>query len=165
VFATDTAGDLATDSNLTFSDADGLSLFDGNFTVGTNGAVTLASGLTQSVGVFAVDTDGDVTADTITAASGAFTVDGSGNTAANSLSIALASPITNFTFGTTNFASAGSVSVADTSITNSSVIVVTEVTATPLAEEFSVVANAGVGFTIYSTNAVSTATVNYIRVN
>lgn len=69
-----------------------------------------------------------------------------------------------FSSGTATFLSAGSVAVADSSITSSSKIVVSQVGSTPAAEEFSVVVNATVGFTIYSTNATSAAVVDYIRV-
>lgn len=70
-----------------------------------------------------------------------------------------------FTFGTATFATAGSIAVVDTSITSSSIVTVTQVGSTPLAAEYSVAVTAGVGFTIYSTNVASTATVFYIRVN
>jgi hypothetical protein len=69
-----------------------------------------------------------------------------------------------FTSGQATFLTAGSVAVADASITSSSIVVVSVAGSTALAEELSVAVSAGVGFTIYSTNVVSTAVVNYIRV-
>lgn len=69
-----------------------------------------------------------------------------------------------FTYGSATFATAGSVAVTDTSITASSKIVVTQAGNTVLSDTYSVDVSAGVGFTIYSTNPISTATVNYIRV-
>jgi hypothetical protein len=68
-----------------------------------------------------------------------------------------------FSSGTATFVSADSVDVVDATITSSSIIVVTEASATP-TDTYSVVLDAGVKFTIHSSNATSTATVNYIRV-
>ena len=69
-----------------------------------------------------------------------------------------------FSSGTATFLTAGSVAVVDTSITAQSIVVVSQTGSTPAAEEFSVVVDATVGFTIYSTNSSSAAVVNYIRV-
>jgi len=69
-----------------------------------------------------------------------------------------------FSSGVSTFASAGSVVIADTSITSSSIIVVTQQNTSPVSEYFSVSLSAGTGFTIHSTNSSSTAVVNWIRI-
>jgi trimeric autotransporter adhesin len=106
---------------------------------------------------------------TLTAGTG---LTGGGNLS-SSPSISLSTPVSTanggtgsslFSSGQATFATAGSVSVVDSSITSSSIIVVTQVGGTPLTENFSVTVTAGTGFTVFSSNAVSTASVNYIRV-
>lgn len=65
--------------------------------------------------------------------------------------------------GQVTFATSGSHAVADTSITASSLIYVTNVASSPVDEQFSVTVTAGTGFTIHSSNSSSTAVVNYLR--
>jgi hypothetical protein len=69
-----------------------------------------------------------------------------------------------FTFGTATFAASGSVSVADTTVTSSSVYVITVKGSSPLAEEFSYATTAGTGVVFHSTNPSSTAVIGFIRV-
>lgn len=107
---------------------------------------------------------------TLTAGTG---LTGGGNLS-SSPTVSLSTPVsvahggtgtTLFTSGTATFATAGSVAVTDATITADSIVVVSIVGSTALAEELSVAVTAGTGFTIYSTNVASTATVNFIRLN
>lgn len=68
------------------------------------------------------------------------------------------------TRGTTTFAAAQSKAVTDATVTANTVVVILVKAGTALAEEFSYDVSAGVGFTVYSTNATSSATVGYITI-
>jgi hypothetical protein len=254
VFATDTAGDLSTNSNFQFTDASGLNLYSSNFTVDSSGDVTVQGNMGGTAweivgsngsavfagentvlnadgsagfanGNIALNSDGSAAFSnnrihlnydgSVSFASDAFVVDSSGNAtvngnlgngaweitaagafntnsssatinangsatfAANNFSIdangnaaaaslTLPSPsgeLKILTFGQTTFESSGSVAVADTSITSSSIIIVTAFQGSATVETYSVSISSGTGFTIYSSNPSSTADVNYIRIN
>lgn len=87
--------------------------------------------------------------------------------------VSLATPVTAahggtgtalLTNGTATFLSAQSVAVADATITSSSIIVVSQQgNGSALSETFDVELTPSTGFTIYSSNATSTAIVSYIR--
>jgi hypothetical protein len=68
------------------------------------------------------------------------------------------------TTGTATFATAQSKVVTDATVTANTVVVILVKAGTALAEEFSYGLSAGVSFTIYSTNASSTATVGYLTI-
>lgn len=69
-----------------------------------------------------------------------------------------------FSSGTATFLTAGSVAVADASITASSIVIISQNGSTPVEEYFSVAITPTTGFTIYSSNSSSAAVVNYMRV-
>jgi hypothetical protein len=69
-----------------------------------------------------------------------------------------------FTSGKATFVSSGTVSVSDSSITSSSIIVVSQQgNGSALSEYYDVELTPGTGFTIHSSNSSSTAIVSYIR--
>lgn len=131
-----------------------------------NGGLNLTS--TPTNGQLPVGNGSGYTLATITPGTGVAVTNGSGSiTVGLSTPVAVANGGTGtalFTSGTSTFVSAGSVAVADTTITSSSIVVVTQVNTSPLSEYFSIQCTAGTGFTIYSSNSSSTAVVNWIRI-
>jgi hypothetical protein len=123
-------------------------LTNGQLLIGHTGNAPSAANLTAGTGVAVTNGAGSITVGLTTPVSVA---NGGTGTAL-------------FTSGSATFVSAGSIAVADASITASSIVVVTQTGSTPVSEYFSVAVNAGTGFTIYSSNSSSTAVVHYIRV-
>lgn len=142
------------------------SLSNGQLLIGHTGNSPVAANLTAGANISVTNGAGTITvAATGVATSGA-------NSNVTSLS-GLTTPLSAaqggtgsalFSSGQATFVSAGSIAVADASITSSSIVVVSQSGSSAVAEQFSVSLTPSTGFTVHSSNSSSTAVVNYIRV-